>query len=132
MGLRYLLDTNAVSYLVRREGRVAERLLERQRFEVTMSSITVAELRFGGELKRSTKLHRAIDTLVAELGAAPFDTVAADEFARIACRLRARGTPIETLDAMLAGHAVSLGCILVTRNVSHFSRVTGLTTEDWY
>ncbi len=93
MGVRYLLDTNAVSCLARREGRVAERLMQRQRFEVTMSSITVAELRFGAELKKSAKLHRAIDTLVAELGVAPFDVAAADEFARIASRLRAKASP---------------------------------------
>jgi tRNA(fMet)-specific endonuclease VapC len=97
-----------------------------------MSSITLAEFRFGAEVRRSKRLHQLIDVLIAELRVVPFDGAAADEYGRIAATLRARGRPIGMADSMLAGHARSLDCAMVTRNVAHFARVAGLRVEDWY
>lgn len=132
MGLTHLLDTNTVSYALRGEGRVAERLLETERWSVAMSSVTLAELRFGAELRGSKKIHRAIDTIVSTLAVVSFDAAAANTYTRVAAQLVRSGRPIETLDAMLAGHALSLGCTMVTRNTSQLARVPGLTVVDWY
>jgi tRNA(fMet)-specific endonuclease VapC len=35
------------------------------------------------------------------------------------------------MDTLIAAHALSLGVVLVTNNLSEFRRVTGLAVEDW-
>jgi tRNA(fMet)-specific endonuclease VapC len=42
-----------------------------------------------------------------------------------------RGTPIGEFDVLIAAHAVTLRCTLVTNNVRHFARVPGLAVENW-
>ena len=58
----YMLDTDTVSFALRGRGAVASRLLEHRPSEICISSITLAELRFGAEARRSRKLHGLIDT----------------------------------------------------------------------
>ncbi|MCP8317364.1 MAG: type II toxin-antitoxin system VapC family toxin [archaeon] len=41
------------------------------------------------------------------------------------------GKPIELRDAIIAGIALNEGYTLVTRNIIHFERVTGLSLEKW-
>jgi tRNA(fMet)-specific endonuclease VapC len=96
-----------------------------------MSAITLAELRYGADRKRSRKLHRLIDTFTATVKVAAFDEAAAAEFGRIGSLLAERGTPIGEFDVVIAAHAVVLKCTLVTNNVRHFSKVPGLTVENW-
>ncbi len=128
---RYMLDTDAVSFALRGQGRVASRLLDHRPSELCMSSITLAELRFGAEVKRSRKLHRLIGTFVEGVAVAPFDQRAADTFAVVATALRSRGRPIGTFDTLMAAHALALGLTFVTNNLKHFARVAGLKAESW-
>ena len=128
---RYMLDADTVSYAIRGEGQVAARLLEHQPSELCISSITLAELRFGGESKRSQKLHRAIRSFVKDVAVIPFDESAAEKFAMVGAVLARRGEPIGALDTLMAAHALSLGLTVVTNNTKHFSRVSGLTVENW-
>jgi tRNA(fMet)-specific endonuclease VapC len=127
----YMLDTDTVSFALRGHGRVATRLLEHRPSQLCISSITLAELRFGAETRRSRQLHRLIGTFVESMEVAPFDHRAADRFATVAASLARRGTPIGTFDALMAAHALSLGLTFVTNNTRHFSRVPGLSTENW-
>jgi tRNA(fMet)-specific endonuclease VapC len=96
-----------------------------------MSSITLAELRFGADAKRSTKLHNLISTFAEAIAVLPFDQPAADRFPAVAVSLARRGVPIGTFDTLIAAHAMSLGLIFVTNNAKHFGRVVGLKTENW-
>ena len=127
----YLLDTDTVSFALRGQGRVAGRLLEHRPSELCISSITLAELRFGAERRRSRRLHGLISTFVESVAAIAFDQRAADQFATVATALVRRGAPIGTFDTLLAAHALSLGLTLVTNNTRHFARVAGLRTENW-
>ena len=61
----------------------------------------------------------------------PWDRTAADEFAVLQAGLLRTGTPIGANDAMIAAHARSRHCTLVTNNLKHFSRVPGLAVENW-
>jgi len=45
--------------------------------------------------------------------------------------LRAQGSPIGDFDEMIAAHALALDAILVTDNVRHFERISGLRIENW-
>jgi len=127
----YMLDTDTVSFALRGQGGVATRLLEHRPSELCISSITLAELRYGAEKRRSRKLHRLIGTFVEAIAVMSFDQSAAGRFGAVAAALARRGEPIGTLDTLIAAHALSLRLTCVTNNVRHFTRVPGLETENW-
>jgi tRNA(fMet)-specific endonuclease VapC len=127
----YMLDTDTVSFALRGHGRVPARLLAHRPSQLCVSSITLAELRFGAEARRSPKLHRLVSTFVESVAVVPFDQEAADRFATVATSLARRGVPIGTFDTLMAAHALSLGLTFVTHNTPHFGRVVGLKTENW-
>jgi tRNA(fMet)-specific endonuclease VapC len=127
----YMLDTDTVSFAIRGRGRVGDRLLEHRPSQLCISSIALAELRFGAETRRSQTLHRLINTFIDSVEVLAFDQRAADRFATVAASLARRGSPIGTLDTLMAAHALSLGLTFVTNNTKHFSRVAGLSTENW-
>jgi tRNA(fMet)-specific endonuclease VapC len=127
----YMLDTDTVSFALRGQGRVAARLLEHRPSQLCISSITLAELRFGAETRRSRRLHGLISTFVESVEVVVFDQRAADRFATVATSLARRGAPIGTFDTLLAAQALSLELTFVTSNTRHFARVVGLTTENW-
>ena len=129
--LSFLLDTDTVSFVLRGEGRAGARLVERRPAEVAISSVTLAELRFGAERRRSKRLHALIDEFVAAVAVLPFDAAAADEFGRLRSILESRGRAIGALDTMLAAHALSLDLTFVTGNARHFARIPRLRLEDW-
>lgn len=127
----YMLDTDTVSWALRGQGAVPTRLLEHRPSQLCISSITLAELRFGADAKGSRKLHGLIDTFVLSVAVLPFDRAAADRFGPVANALARRGEPIGTFDTLIAAHALSLGLTLVTNNAKHFQRVAGLKTANW-
>ena len=129
--MKYLLDTDSVSFAMRGQGEVGARIRARKPSELSISAITLGELRYGADRKGSRKLHALIDTFTATIAVMPFDEDAALEFGRIGSLLAERGTPIGDFDVLIAAHAVALRCTLVTNNVRHFSRVPGLSMESW-
>lgn len=126
-----MLDADTVSYAIRGQGRVAARLLDHRPSDLCLSSITLAELRFGVEAKRSRKLRNAIAAFAKDVYVAPFDDTAAERFGVVAAALAGRGKPIGTFDTLLAAHALSLGVTVVTNNTKHFRQVPGLKVENW-
>ena len=128
---QYMLDPDTVSFALRGQGRVAERLLEHRPSDLCISSIALAELRYGAEATRSRKLHRLISTFVESVEVVPFDQSAAARFATVAAALARRGEPIGTFHTLMAAHALSLQRTLVTNNTQHFARIVGLETENW-
>jgi tRNA(fMet)-specific endonuclease VapC len=127
----YMLDTDTVSFALRGQGRVASRLLEHRPSQLCISSIALAELRFGAESRRSRRLHHLIGAFVDAVEPVAFDQRAADHFGPVAAVLARRGAPIGTFDTLMAAHALSLGLTFVTNNTQHFARVAGLRTENW-
>ena len=127
----YMLDTDTVSWALRGQGDVGARLLECRPSQLCISSITLAELRFGADAKTSRRLHGIIDTFIESVEVKPFDQKAADRFGPVASALAKRGEPIGTFDTLIAAHALSLGLTFVTNNTRHFQRVVGLKTENW-
>lgn len=127
----FLLDTDSVSYALRGQGRVAEQLAHRKPSEVCISSITLAELEFGVRRRSSKRLRRLVDAFIAGIDVRAFDEAAAVEFGKVATALRKKGTPIGQYDALIAAHAMSLRCTVVTGNLKHFRQVPGLKAESW-
>ena len=131
MTLKYMLDTDSVSFALRGQRNVGTRILDHKPSELCISVITLAELRFGAHKRDSKKLHKLIDTLAESLAPQDFDSDAADEYGRLAADLAERGTPIGAFDAMIAAHALAKKLTLVTNNEKHFRKVPGLKIENW-
>ena len=97
-----------------------------------MSSITVAELSYGVQKsQRQIQNQEALLQFLSPLVIAEFDTNAAFSYGQIRAELKRLGTPIGSLDTLIAGHAASMNVTLVTNNIREFSRVHGLIVENW-
>jgi tRNA(fMet)-specific endonuclease VapC len=131
--MKWMLDTNICIALIKRRQAHLIASLERHPIgEVGISSITLAELEFG--VSKSAHRERneaALAAFVAPLELALFDVVAARAYGEVRSNLEKRGEPIGSLDTLIAGHALSVGAVLVTNNTREFRKVTGLKVEDW-
>lgn len=126
------LDTNTLSYFLRGEGRVAERLRAVAPRDVALPAIVVYEVNFG--LRRAGRREQllAFARMVQASTVLDFDVDAADHAARIRAELEARGTPIGPTDVLIAATARRHDRTLVTHNTRDFARVPELVVEDWY
>ena len=87
---------------------------------------------YGAEKSAAPEKNLAIvEGFVARLDVLPFDNDAAAQAGMVRSELAKAGTPIGPYDQMIAGHARSLGLIVVTNNVREFQSVSGLRIEDW-
>jgi tRNA(fMet)-specific endonuclease VapC len=132
MPVRYLLDTNTVSYIIKgNRPRVRERLLRVPMAEVGISVITEAELLFGlARRPEATKLKTVVEEFLLRVEVLPWDSEAAQQYSRIRATLEAGGEPMGNLDLMIAVQALASGLVLVSSD-SVFRRVKGLKIEDW-
>jgi tRNA(fMet)-specific endonuclease VapC len=128
---KFMLDTDTVSFALRGEGDVGEHLTAHAPSEICLSAISLSELRFGADKRRPKRLHQLIHTFTATVDVLPFDSVAATIFGRVCAALQFKGTPIGTLDTLIAAHAMSLNLTLVTNNTKHFKQVRGLKIQNW-
>lgn len=134
--MRYMLDTDICSYVIRQQEQGLLNTLQTQTRAgavVCISAITYAELKFGAVRSRNSSKHStAVQALCDRVtGVLAWGKPEADAFARVQAALYLAGTPIGDNDAMIAAHALSAGCTLVTNNQRHFSRVSGLDHENW-
>ncbi len=132
MAVRYLLDTNTASYVIKGNfPRVRERLLRIPMAEVGISVVTEAELRFGvARLPEATTLKSVVEEFLLRVEILPWNSEAAQQYARLRAILEKEGSPIGNLDLMIAAQAVAAGVVLVTHD-HVFRRVKGLRVEDW-
>lgn len=130
--MRYLLDTNIVSDLVRNpHGRVTQRIRKVGDAQVCTSMIVAAELRYGSAKKGSPRLAAQLDTVLGVLDVLPFDAPADRTYGVLRARLEQNGNLIGANDMLLAAQAIALGHVLVTDNEREFARVDGLRYENW-
>jgi tRNA(fMet)-specific endonuclease VapC len=132
MPVRYLLDTNTVSYVIKGNfPRVRERLLKVPISEVGISVITEAELRFGvARLPQAARLGTVVEEFLLRVEVLPWDSAAARHYARLRAALEEHGELMGNLDLMIAAQALAAEVILVT-NDRVFRRVKSLRVEDW-
>lgn len=129
----FALDTNSVSYALRGEGRVADRLLSVSRNQVALPSVVLYELEAGlAKAGVGARRRKQFDEFMGSLRVLPFAEAEARVAAEIRVELERQGQPIGPHDTMIAATAVRHGAVLVTRNVREFGRVTGLRVEDWF
>ena len=129
--MRYLLDTNICIYLLNGGWSKLERRFSQLQFgDALMSAIVLAELRAGIE-KTATRDadERALNALMGELKVMPFDEAAATSYGVLRVLVPSRQR--NSLDRLIAAHALSLDATLVTNNEADFQVYPGLRIENW-
>jgi len=131
--IRFLLDTSICIALIRGQAAgVLARLRRRKIGTIGISTITLAELRYGvaksGDPGRNAV---ALAHFCAPLEICPFDHRAAASYGVIRAQLEAAGTPIGPLDTLIAAQGVALGATVITTNEREFRRVPGLRVANW-
>ena len=128
----FLLDTNIISDLVRHpQGRIAAHIRKIGEARVCTSIIVTAELRFGAAKKGSRRLTTQLESVLRTLDVLPFKAPADAAYGVIRARLEQAGQTIGGNDLLIAAQALTLGHTIVTDNEAEFSRVDGLTRENW-
>ena len=131
----YVLDTNAVSALMKGNETIVERLASHSPADVAIPQPVIAEIAYGIQRlprsRRRSVLQARFDLICSELSRAEWTEAVSQAFGRIKAVLERRGSRIEDFDAAIAAHAIANGATLVTANARHMNRVPGLVIENW-
>lgn len=140
--MKYLLDTDHISFLQRRSGsefsRLAVRMAQHPLTDFALSIVSFHEQILGAHnfinrAQTNADMIRGYTLLLETLQSfatapvLPFDAGAIALFDE----LRRQRVRVSTMDLRIAAIAMSHNLMLLTRNVSDFSKVPGLVTEDW-
>lgn len=129
--IRYMLATNMVSSLVRKNPIAEERVREVPITSLCISAITEGELLFGlAKRPEAVRLHVAVKEFLRCVDVLPWDESVAGNYAQSRASLERQGKTLAPLDLLIASHAKSLGVVLVT-NDRAFRLMGGLRVEDW-
>jgi len=132
LAVGFLLDTNTVSFHIRRSSAALERRLRRTpAARVGLSVVTEMELRYGLCRNPRLRIGPLVEEFLAGITVVPLTSDVARVYGRIRAKLEAGGTPIGPLDLMIASQAVALRATLVSNNTREFRRIPGLRCEDW-
>jgi len=131
--MKYMLDTNICIYVIKERPRsVIRRLRRTDVVDLCISSITLSELEYGvSKSSRPAQNKMALAEFLAPIEVVPYGDMAAQEYGRLRAHLEKHGTPIGSLDMLIAAHALSLGCALVTNDEEEFRRVPRLRVQNW-
>ena len=131
--MKYLLDTNILSYLLKgKGGNIIKRLSSIDRDDVYVPCIAYSEMLFGAKKIGNQRLVEAIEKLVSPFKIAPFTRKEAHVYALIRSDLERKGAPIGAMDLLIASIAVAGNFTLVSHNCEEFKRVESLLLEDWF
>jgi tRNA(fMet)-specific endonuclease VapC len=130
--MRYLLDTNIVSDLVRNpQGRIAQHIRKIGEAQVCTSIIVAAELRYGAAKKQSSRLTTQLQAVLGALEVLPLEAPVDAIYGALRTRLEKAGRPIGANDLLIAAQALAFGYTLVTDNEKEFAQVKDLPRENW-
>jgi tRNA(fMet)-specific endonuclease VapC len=130
--LRYLLDANIISDMVRRpSSRVVRHIARVGEGSVCTSIIVAAELRYGARKSGSGPLSERVDRILSAIEVVPLEAPADRHYGEIRDTLTRAGSPIGPNDLLIATHALALDLTIVTANAREFARVPSLRVENW-
>jgi tRNA(fMet)-specific endonuclease VapC len=127
----YLLDTNTVSYLIKRHPQVTQHLLAVPMHSVCISAITAGELAFGlAKRPEAVALKAAVNEFLRRVEVLPWDAAVAQTYGALRAQMQSKGTPLAALDMQIAAHAVHVNATLVTSDHA-FLHIDQLLIENW-
>jgi tRNA(fMet)-specific endonuclease VapC len=131
--IQYMLDTNMCIYIIKQKPpEVLGRFKQMDLSRIGISSITFSELLYGVSKSSDPARNRiALSNFTAPLEILPYDDGAAEYYGALRTGLERQGTPIGALDMLIAAHALSLACTLVTHNEKEFIRIPDLKIDNW-
>jgi tRNA(fMet)-specific endonuclease VapC len=130
--MTFLLDTDTCVFWLRGRPTVRARLAAVGPETIGVSTITLAELRYGAECSSQPAAnHQAIDDFIGGVTVVGVDSEVARAFGEIKAHLRRQGNLIEDFDLLLAATALAHGMTLITNNTEHYGRIAQLTLENW-
>ena len=129
----FLLDTDICSYAIKGSHlALDQRLRDFNPGQIAISAVTRAELRFGVALRpEAVRLAMLVESFLKFVTTLPWDASAADRYGVLRATLQHAGQPIGDHDLMIAAHALAVNATLITHNLAHFERVSGLSCADW-
>lgn len=127
----YMLDTDISSYLIRGDHPEVTEAFRKHFPNCCISCITAAELLFGAKKRNSKILTQNVKAYCDLLPIRDWTADAARAYAGIRLETEANGTPLGSMDMLIAASAMAEGAILVTNNTAHFSKVSKLKIENW-
>lgn len=132
--MRVMLDTNICIALIKQKpANVVKKFNDFQVGEICISTVTLAELRYGvAKSQYQEKNQAALDDFILPLEIAEFDEAAANYYGVLRASLEKKGTPIGAMDLMIGAHALSQNLTIVTNNVREFNRIPKLVVVDWF
>jgi tRNA(fMet)-specific endonuclease VapC len=132
VAIRYLLDTNTASYIIKGTiPSVQRRLVKVPMAQLAISTVSEAELRYGVARRRDvTELGTIVKEFLLRLAILPWDSEAAQQYGQLRATLEREGQPMGNLDMMIGAQALALDLILVTSDQA-FRRIKKLKVEDW-
>lgn len=129
MTVRAMLDTNAVAALLKARSPALEDYVRSR--PVCVSVVTEAEVRYGLARRPSaTALRRVAEGFLAAVEILPWDSMCAATYGALRAQLEGHGKPLAPLDLLIAAHALTVRCPLVSGDMS-FTRVPGLNVVQW-
>ncbi len=131
--MKFMLDTNTCIALIKKKPqKILKRFQSRSVGDIGISTITLAELRYGVEKSQAAEKNRqALAEFLLPLEISDFDETAASAYGAIRAALERAGKPIGPLDTQIGAHALSLRAVLVTNNTKEFRRIRGLKVVNW-
>ncbi len=134
--MKYLLDTNALSEVIRKDPNrgLLQRLNEVAARNVVTSVVCVAELRHGTArvVHGASLWDRIVREILSRVEILPLREAEAVRAGDVLAALEARGEPIGMEDVWIGATALENDLTVVTRNLKHFRKIPGLTSESWW
>ncbi len=129
----FLLDTDICSYIIKGGYPVLDRRMrDVNPAHITISALTRAELRYGVALRpEARRLASLVESFLRFVVTLPWDAAAADGYGALRAALHQTGQPIGDHDTLIAAHALAVHATLITHNIKHYQKVSGLSCLDW-
>ena len=129
--MRYMLDTHAVSHLIKKHSAMLARVTAVPMASLCISSITEGELLFGlAKRPAARQLQIVVQEFLKRVAVLPWDSTVAAHYGRLRAELETKGKPLAPLDMLIGAHAESVGAVLVTSDKA-FRQLSALQIEDW-
>ena len=131
--MKFMLDTNICIYVIKKKPHdVIERFKRTEISQIGISSITLSELFYGVSKSSKPEQNRiALMQFIAPLEILPYGDEASQYYGELRAYLEKQSTPVGSLDMLIAAHALSISCTLVTNNEKEFTRIPDLKIENW-